>query len=101
MPALRELHIFQNSVQFLNMYHAFLTLDNRIKCVEALSLIADSEDFSTFKTQYIPDATTAEHLINLNNSCLTELASSSPENRRLLRPLVDLSSQMKRKFRLK
>eukprot|EP01035_Chromulina_nebulosa_P020131 gene20131-26138_t len=53
MPLIREKRILINSVIFLNLYFSDIPQANLMKATESLSLIVDTDDFKTFKEQYI------------------------------------------------
>lgn len=101
MPLLRERRVFIRGAQFLNNYHQHLQSSPKLKIIEALSLIADSEDLATYKDVYISDSQDAAVLVNLYESCLEDLKQQDPSNKRMMRPLLDLVSQMRRRYRLK
>ena len=84
-------------VRFLNRFHDDLQPPSLLKVVEALSLLADSEDFSTYRDRHIPlSGENIDLLSSLKEYCLTELLSS--ENRKIVRPLADAIDKAKRSF---
>lgn len=97
MPILRERHIFMNGVRFLNAHHDKLLSASQLTMVEALSLIAESEDFSTFRNDYVSGSGDTADLVALSDLVLTEMKKNLV-HKRMMRPLLDLTMQMKRKF---
>ena len=100
MPSLRDRHIFMNGVRFLNAHHDKLQRTPQMLIVEALSLIADSEDFSTFRGAYVQDANDAAELQTLSEAVLADLKKDLTLKRQM-RPLLDLIMQVRRKYHLK
>jgi hypothetical protein len=95
MPLIRERGIFMLSARVLNMCSAALLQSHRLKVAEALSLMADTEDFGTYRTIYIPSKMDVEVLIQLKDNCLAELTKDF-DHKRLLRPLIDCIERAKR-----
>lgn len=100
MPILRERSIFMQGVRFLNSYRDYFLNTPTMKMIEALSLIAASEDFSTYKDQYIATSADARDLLTLQENILHGYRNDSTM-RTMMRPLTDSISQMKRRYKLK
>ena len=100
MPGLRDRQIFMNGVHFLNAHHDKLQRLSQMLIVEALTLIADSEDFSTFRDAYVQDACDASELQTLSEVVLADLKKDLTLKRQM-RPLLDLIMQVRRKYHLK
>lgn len=100
MPILRERSIFMQGVRFMNAYRDYFLNTPTMKMIEALSLIAASEDFSTYKDQYVTSAADARELLTLQENILHGYRNDSTL-RSIMRPLTDTISQMKRRHRLK
>ena len=99
MPIIRERGIFMLGARFLNRFHIDLQQPPLLKIVEALSLLADSEDFSTYRERHIPlEQENIEILSSLKEHCLSGLLTS--ENRKIARPLADAIDKAKRSFSL-
>lgn len=100
MPILRDRHIFMQGVKFLNKYHDYILTSPTFKIIEALSLITSSEDYSTYKEQYVTSSTDASELLSLQENVLNNYRNDTTI-RSIMRPLVDSINQMKRRYRLK
>ena len=71
-----------------------------VKIAEALALLTQTEDFGTYRSQYHNSGTDLEKLIELKDTVLPELIAE-PENKKLLRPLIDSIDKAKRLARAK
>mmetsp|Transcript_2818 Transcript_2818/g.2810 ORF Transcript_2818/g.2810 Transcript_2818/m.2810 type:complete len:308 (-) Transcript_2818:59-982(-) len=100
MPILRDRHIFMQGVKFLNKYHEYILTTPTLKMIEALSLITASEDYSTYKEQYVTSSSDASELLSLQENILNNYRNDTAI-RSIMRPLVDSINQMKRRYRLK
>ena len=86
------------SVQFLETYHDSMSSAVALTAIEALVLMADSEDFSTYKSEYVTGEADAQLLNRLNESCLKSFQKDFA-NKRMMRPLTDCISQFRRKYK--
>lgn len=102
MPQIRERKIFILGVKALCHYcrvsrsagaQAFLTA-HRLKACQALALLAETEDFCTYKEQYYNNSE-VDAMLELRDGCLAEL-SKDFEARKTLRPLMDCIDKAKR-----
>ena len=100
MGILRSRKVFMNGARLLASYHPHLSRAYILKIAEALSLIAGSEDFSTYFDEHICGRDDAELLQDLKSGCLS-LFSADFESRRLLRSLYDAIDKAQRKYRRK
>lgn len=100
MGILRGRKVFMNGSRLLVAYHPHLPRAQVLKIAEALSLIAGSEDFSTYFDEHICGRDDAELLQELKSGCLS-LFSDDFESRRLLRSLHDAMDKAQRKYRRK
>ncbi|CAE7571140.1 unnamed protein product [Symbiodinium microadriaticum] len=100
MPLLRDRHVFMNGVRFLHAHHGKLQRASQLLIIEALTLMADSEDFSTFRDAYVQDTNDALDLQGLGDDVLSEFRKDIAQKRQM-RPLLDLIMQLKRKYHLK
>ena len=99
MPIVRARGIFILGARFLNRFHCDLQPPSLLKVVEALSLLADSEDFGTYRDRHIPLLQeNIDILSSLKDNCLTNLLTS--ENRKIARPLADAIDKAKRSYSL-
>lgn len=99
MPYLRDRNVFMKAAQMLNLYHKEMFSLHVLKGVEALSLMVETDDFKTNKDLYISGKSDAEALINFKLTCLTPLLSNF-DNRKLMRPLIEVIDKSKRQYRL-
>ena len=97
MPVVRSRGLFALGVKWLVRYHRCLLSTHVLKAAESLALIADSEDFSTYKDAYVPNREVSEDLQQLKLDCLSAFQTDM-DVRRKLRPLLDATDQAKRKF---
>jgi hypothetical protein len=99
MPALRSSKFLILGLKFVNKYQSVLPGVTLLKCVEALSIFVDSEEFQTYRAEHI-DFTNEEdinEMISLKEKCLSEIMKDM-ENRKIVRPLVDAIEKAKRTF---
>ena len=98
MPVIRSRKVFMKAAKFLGLYFPSLPSSVFIKAVETLSLIADSEDFGTYRDRHV-DLSTSEDLdvlLHLKENCLSTLPGL--EYKSLLRPLIDAIEKAKRSY---
>jgi hypothetical protein len=98
VPLLRDRNIFMQTVQFLETHHDSLSSAVALTIIEALVLMADSEDFSTYKSEYVTGEEDAQLLNRLNESCLKKHQKDFA-TKRMMRPLTDCISQFRRKYK--
>ena len=99
MPVIRSRKVFMKAAKFLGLYFPSLPSSVFIKAVETLSLIADSEDFGTYRDRHVDLSTSSEDLdvlLHLKENCLSTLPGL--EYKRLLRPLIDAIEKAKRSY---
>lgn len=85
-------------MRFLALYGSSpcLLSPHRLKCLEALALIADTEDFATYPSEYY--CTTMDDvdvMLTVQEKVLSEFQNDM-EKRKLVRPLVDCIGRAKR-----
>ena len=99
MPVVRARGVFLLAVSTLESTHKLLPQEPLLRYVEALSLIAETEDFKTYRDSYVQPAD-LELLLNLKSSCLLPLQTSagggSSTQRQIVRPLIDSIDRLKR-----
>lgn len=98
VPLLRDRNIFMLSAQFLDEHFESLSSATVSKVIEALSLMADSEDFSTYRGEYVPGEADVVLLARLNDNCLKQYQKDAML-KRTMRPLTDCIAQLRRKFK--
>lgn len=98
VPILRDRNIFMQSAQFLEIYHDSMSSAVALTVIQALVLMADSEDFATYKNEYVREEADALLLNRLNDSCLKRFQKDFT-NKRMMRPLTDCISQFRRKYK--
>lgn len=98
VPLLRDRNIFMMCAQFLETYHGSMSSAVTLTAIEALVLMADSEDFSTYKNEYVTGEEDVQVLNRLHESCLKPFQKDFA-NKRMMRPLTDCISQFRRKYK--
>ena len=101
MPVLRTKRFLVLGMEFLHKYHPALPGPTLLKCIEALSMLVDSEEFSTYRERHIDHTNPDEisMLLSFKESCLSALLKDI-ENRKLVRPLADAIDKAKRSHTL-
>jgi hypothetical protein len=100
MGIAKSRRLFMLGVSVLLTTHIHLQKTQMLRMGEALSLVAESENFSTYFSEYIRGRSDAEELQSLKVACLGQF-SSDMEARRCLRPLNDCVDKALRKYRKK
>lgn len=100
MPFIRESGIFMLAIRALSILHSHLTRTDTLKALGSLSLLVETEDFATYKDQYIKCTQDAQDLVLLNSSCI-EVVNTDMENRKVVRPLQDCIDRAKRQWKIK
>lgn len=96
---LRERRVFMQATRFLLLYHHLILSPHLHKAIEALALFTETDDFKTFREEYIRDRNDASILVDFKKQCL-ERVLQHHENKRVIRPLVDCIDRSKRLFRV-
>ena len=86
------------TVEFLEAYHDNFSNSVTLVIIEALVLMADSEDFATYKSEYVTGEADAQLLNRVNESCLKKFQRDFTI-KRMMRPLTDCIAQMRRKYK--
>ena len=94
MPTLRARGVFMSAARTLRRISDALPQAFLLKCVRALSLLSDTEDFKTYRSQYIA-AADLEDLAAIRESILIPLQTETSQ-RVLVRPLIDCIDRAKR-----
>lgn len=95
MPLVRQKRTFMLGCEFLSKFGHNLTKAINVKIAESLALLADTEDFQTYREEYIDlNSTDPDILIDLS-SLLDEFLSDF-ETKRRIRPLIDAINKTKR-----
>jgi hypothetical protein len=97
MPIVRDRHIFIQAARLLNLLGHDILRIHRLRAAQALSLLADSEDFITHTDEHYKPADVSD-MIDLKDNILMDLMSDM-ENRKSVRPLVDAIDKAKRKLK--
>ena len=117
MPIIREKKIFILSIKLLQKVYSHLDDIHILSCCHSISMLTDTDDFDTYRNQYVSDVTDAEILCNFKDTCMscilsnttnctsnTSNASSNTNssiNKKSVRPLIDCIDKAKRMFKLK
>lgn len=97
MSYIRAERLFSSAVKFLDRWHGLFSPHSVLIAAEALAMIADTEDFATYRTQYIENDADNQALQSLRTNCLSAYQSDF-DARRKLRPLLDAADHAKRRF---
>ena len=95
MPIMRNRGLFILLVTTLGRIHESLPPSFLLRCVEALSLYVETEDFKTYRAQHVQE-TDLDELTNLKTTCLMPLQAADTANRLTVRPLIDAIDRLKR-----
>jgi hypothetical protein len=98
MPQLKSRGLFMLAVRVLCAYADKLLLAHRLKAVEALSTLVQTEHFVTYFDSYVDltnDNGDVDALLRLKDSVLAELMKDVSQ-RKLVRPLQDAVDKSKR-----
>ena len=101
MPIIRDRDIFMNAVRVLSTISTHLPFLDTSKAIETLSNIVSSEDFSTYKREYVRSEDEVLLLIHLKENCVSKFAAGDFKSRRIARPLNDCIANFMRQFGLK
>ena len=129
MPIIREKKIFILSIKLLQKVYSHLDDIHILSCCHSISMLTDTDDFDTYRNQYVSDVTDAELLCNFKDTCMmcilsnanttnsntttsgnsntNSMSSSSNSNvnssinKKSVRPLIDCIDKAKRMFKLK
>ena len=99
MTDIRSHRIFINGVKILSTIYRSVSNVHSVKIIEALSMIADSEDYKTYIDRYIRDAEEARLLYDVKANIITPVCTSV-DYRRVSRALSDACEKAKRTFKL-
>ncbi len=99
MPLIRANRIFSKGVKFLTMVHRLFSSIHSLKMVEALSMIADTEDFKTYTNTYVANEVEGRELFELKAAVIAPVCVTM-EQRRAARPLSDACDKAKRTYKL-
>jgi hypothetical protein len=100
MPLLRARRIFMTGVNLLNTYHSGLSTDTKLLIASCLSQVAETEDFATYREEYVRDSADAEVLQLVKAKCLAPFQTEF-EKKKLVRALLDSIDRAKRQYKLK
>ena len=90
MPIMAKLELLQKMLQFLYLHWKMLNVIDLIKACEVISMIFDSEDFSTHEDRYFGTYDDKKCLKKLYDDFIEDLTSDDREMRRKLRPMLDV-----------
>ena len=89
MHSVRRFQLVPIYINFLRIHHSVLPQEALAAACEGLSIIFDTDDFQTNEDRYITDDSVGDALAELGDLFIHEMASSSSELRRKIRPLLD------------
>jgi hypothetical protein len=100
MPIIRERGIFMQIANFLNMHSAIMCETDLQQGAIALSLICETEDFTSFKKQYVDysdeDVRGSLNDLNEDDGWLEEMREDDDDFRSKVRPLMAILKECKR-----
>jgi hypothetical protein len=83
--------------EWLTLYAQSLLSMHNVKIIEALAYIADTEDFKTYRDEYISSVKDARLLQDVKLKVVDKMLSDFPQ-KRLIRPLQDAIDRSRRKY---
>mmetsp|Transcript_3054 Transcript_3054/g.7083 ORF Transcript_3054/g.7083 Transcript_3054/m.7083 type:complete len:118 (+) Transcript_3054:422-775(+) len=97
MPIIRERGLFMLGVRVLQLIAPHLLPSHTLKAAQALSGVAETEDYSTYTEAYINPSSLqdVESITSFKDEVLGVIMGHL-EQRRLIRPLVDAIDKAKR-----
>jgi len=100
MPAIRQRKILMLTVRMMELTYTKLLSGHILKMIEALSLLVETEDYSTYRDQYISSPEELERLINLQTICIAEY-NKDMNNKKITRPFMEAIDKAKRSLKFK
>ena len=101
MPLMRERGVFMLGVKVISKIHSCLISSHTLIAVGAMSMMTETEDFSTYHSSYVNGSNEdIDTLVAFKTDVISNL-SSDFENRKVVRPLVDSIDKAKRQARTK
>lgn len=99
VPIIRERRIFLTAIQVITLFNTSILTIHRLKACEAISLIAQTEDFVTNPTKYYDTSNAKEinALLDFREQVLPGLMTDF-DSRKTLRPLADVIDRIKRQM---
>ena len=100
MPSIRQRKVFMLAVKMIDLIHTKVLPVHVLKMIESLSLLVETEDYSTYRDQYITSQDELEILINLQTTCIAEY-NKDMSNRKITRPFMEAIDKAKRSLKFK
>eukprot|EP00605_Chrysophyceae_sp_TOSAG23-4_P001117 GSChrysophyteH1.ASY1.ANO1.1223.1 assembled CDS len=94
MPLFKRFRLVPCLIRFLLEFGAQMSMPTKLASCEALSLIFDSDDYTTFEDQYLSDAN-SDNLVALGSTIVQDVLDSDCDIAPRLRPLLDEISNRK------
>lgn len=96
MPYLRKAGVFTSMIRYIHLVHAMLPPSTIVTILQTLSVLVETEDFTTYKESYC-NVDDVALLVEFKVSVLTPLLNSMPrEQRTSVKPLADAIDKLKR-----
>ena len=97
MPIMRHRGVFIKAIQVMLSFGTSILAAHRLKAIESLALLVQTEDFSTHPTQHydLSNGHDLPQMIEFREKCLAPLMTDF-ESRKILRPLADVIDRLKR-----
>jgi hypothetical protein len=100
MPSIRQRKIFMLCINMMELVYTKVLAVHVLKMIEALSLLVETEDYSTYRDQYISSPEELEKLINLQTVCIAEY-NKEMSHKKITRPLMEAIDKAKRTLKFK
>ena len=100
MPSIRQQKVFMSAVNMMELIHTKVLSVHVLKMIEALSLLVETEDYSTYRDKYISSPEELERVINLQTICIAEY-NKDMSNRKITRPFMEAIDKAKRNLKFK
>jgi len=94
MPTVRARKVFMRATRTLRRIHDAVPRDALLRYVQALALLADTEDFKTYRSQHV-EAGDLDDLLAIREAVLVPLQTDTTQ-RVMVRPLIDCIDRTKR-----
>ena len=96
LPILRTGNVLVLGIHVLDQCHTRLERPYLVECCEALALLADTEDYSTYRSQYLGSPDDLSSMIHFQEECLSELLEDMEVRRRVraLHTAIDAAKRL-------
>lgn len=88
------------AIKMMELIHTKLLSEHVLKMIQSLSLLVETEDYSTYRDQYISSPDELEKVINLQAACVAEY-NKDMNNKKITRPFMEAVEKAKRSLKFK